>query len=56
VAIEQQSIERKDLNAKLSELVAQHDAYIAEQRAKQQPRIASSFDLAVDATLKAQIK
>src|SRR5436190_10134722 len=55
-ALEQQSNERKELNAKLSDLVAQRDAYIAEQRAKQPPKVASSFDRAVEATLKAQIR
>jgi von Willebrand factor type A domain len=54
-ALEQQSNERKELNAKLSELVAKRDAYIAEQQTKQQPRT-STFDQAVAATLKAQIK
>ncbi len=55
VALEQQSNERKELNAKLAELVAKRDAYIAEQQTKQQPRT-STFDQAVAATLKAQIK
>ena len=54
-ALEQQSNERKELNAKLAELVATRDAYIAEQQTKQQPRT-STFDQAVAATLKAQIK
>jgi hypothetical protein len=53
--LEQQSNERRELNAKLAELVARRDAYIAEQRGKQRPRT-SSFDQAVAATLKAQIK
>jgi hypothetical protein len=48
-------VERKELNAKLAELVAKRDAYIAEQQTKQQPRT-STFDQAVAATLKAQIK
>jgi len=55
-ALEQQSTERKDLNAKLADLVAKRDAYIVRQRAKQQPKTASSFDQAVAATLKAQVR
>jgi hypothetical protein len=54
-ALEEQSNERKELNAKLAGLVAKRDAYIAEQRGKQEPRT-SSFDQAVAATLKARIK
>jgi hypothetical protein len=48
-------IERKELNAKLADLVAKRDAYIVAQRSKQRPKT-SSFDQAVAATLKAQIK
>jgi len=55
-ALEQQSNERKELNAKLTDLVARRDGYIAEQRARQPAKAASSFDRAVEATLKAQIK
>src|SRR5438045_2701996 len=47
-AIEQQSNERKELNAKLGDLVARRDAYIAAQRGKQPQK--SSFDQAVAAT------
>lgn len=54
-ALEEQSNERKELNAKLAGLVAKRDAYIAEQRGKQEPRT-SSFDQAVAATLKARIR
>lgn len=54
-ALEQQSNERKELNAKLADLVAKRDAYIAEQRGKLHPKT-SSFDQAVAATLKAQIR
>jgi len=53
-AIEQQSNERKELNARLSDLVAKRDAYIAKQRGTQPQK--SSFDQAVAATLKAQIR
>ena len=54
-ALEQQSNERKELNAKLADLVARRDACIVAQRSKQRPKT-SSFDQAVAATLKAQIK
>lgn len=54
-ALEQQSNERKELSTKLADLFAKRDAYIAEQQAKQQPRT-STFEQAVAATLKAQIK
>ena len=55
-ALDQQSNERKDLNVKLAELVAKRDAYITAQRAKQPTKTTGSFDQAVAATLKAQIK
>jgi hypothetical protein len=55
-ALEQQATQRKELNVKLADLVARRDAYIAEQRGKQQPKANGSFDEAVAATLKAQIK
>jgi VWA domain-containing protein len=55
-ALEQQATQRKELNAKLADLVARRDAYIAKQRGKQQPKANGSFDEAVAATLKAQIK
>jgi len=55
-ALEQQATQRKELNAKLADLVARRDAYIANQRGKQQPKANGSFDEAVAATLKAQIK
>lgn len=54
-ALEQQSNERKELNAKLADLVARRDAHIVAQRSKQRPKT-SSFDQAVAATLKALIK
>jgi hypothetical protein len=46
--------EREELNARLADLVAKRDAYIAEQRGKQHPKT-SSFDQALAAKLKAQI-
>jgi hypothetical protein len=54
-ALEAQSNERKELNAKLAGLVAKRDTCIAEQRGKRQPKT-NSFDQAVAATLKAQIR
>jgi hypothetical protein len=54
-ALEQQSNERKESNAKLADLVARRDAYIVAKLSKQRPKT-SSFDQAVAATLKAQIK
>jgi hypothetical protein len=53
--IDQQMTERNALNEKLSALVARRDAYVADKR-KAAPKPASSFDSAVEATLKAQIK
>jgi hypothetical protein len=53
-ALEQQSNERKQLNAKLADLVASRDAYIAAHRGSQMQK--GSFDQAVAATLKAQIR
>jgi hypothetical protein len=54
-ALEEQWNERRELNAKLAGLVVRRDAYVAEQRGKQQPKT-GSFDQAVEATLKAQIR
>lgn len=54
-ALEQQSNERKESNAKFADLVARRDACIVAQRSKQHPGT-SSFDQAVVATLKVQIK
>jgi hypothetical protein len=53
--IDTQMSERKALNEQLSTLVAKRDALVAEKR-KAAPKPASSFDAAVEATLKAQIK
>ena len=53
--IDAQMSERKALNDKLSALVEKRDAFVAEKR-KAVPKPASSFDAAVEATLKAQIK
>jgi hypothetical protein len=47
--------QRTSLNEKLSALVGRRDAYVAEMR-KAAPKPASSFDSAVEATLKAQLR
>ena len=54
--LDRQMAERKALNDKLSDLVRKRDAYVAEQRKKQPATTGDSFDRAVEATLKAQIK
>jgi len=53
--VNRQLASRKALNEKLAALVARRDRHIAEIRAKAPPK-ASSFDRAVEDTLKAQIK
>jgi von Willebrand factor type A domain len=53
--VNKQMSQRKALNEKLAALVAKRDKYVADQRAKAQPK-ASSFDRVVEDTLKAQIK
>jgi hypothetical protein len=53
--LDRRMTQRKALNAKLTALVAKRDRYVAEQRSKAPPRT-SSFDRAVEETLKAQIK
>ena len=53
--VKKQMNQRKELNAKLSALVAKRDKYVADARAKAPPK-ASSFDRVVEDTLKAQIK
>jgi hypothetical protein len=53
--VNKQMNQRKELNDKLSALVAMRDKYVADQRAKT-PSKASSFDRVVEDTLKAQIK
>ena len=52
--LDRQMKQRKALNEKLAALVAKRDGYIAERRSKMPPRT-SSFDRAVEETLKAQI-
>src|SRR6185437_1438905 len=47
--------QRKALNEKLAALVTKRDRFVAEQRSKAPPK-ASSFDRAVEETLRAQIK
>src|SRR5258708_6178844 len=53
--LDKQMTDRKALNEKLAGLVAKRDKYVAEARAKAPPK-ASSFDRAVEETLRAQIK
>jgi hypothetical protein len=47
---------RAALNEKLSALVQKRDAFVAEKRKTETPKKTSSFDRAVEETLKAQIK
>lgn len=53
--IDAQMSERKALNERLSTVVAQRDAFVADKR-KAAAKPASSFDTEVEATLRAQIK
>jgi hypothetical protein len=53
--LDKQMTDRKALNEKLAALVAKRDKYVAEARDKSPPK-ASSFDRAVEETLRAQIK
>ena len=53
--LDRQMTQRKALNEKLAELVAKRDRFVADQRSKAAPQV-SSFDRAVEETLKAQIK
>lgn len=52
--LDRQMQQRKALNEKLAVLVTKRDRYVAERRSKT-PRRTSSFDRAVEETLKAQI-
>ena len=52
--LDRQMKQRKALNEKLATLVAKRDRYVTEQRGRAPPRT-SSFDRAVEETLKAQI-
>ena len=54
-AIDKQMAERKTLNTRMSDLVKRRDAYVMEQR-KKAPKLADSFDRAVEETLKAQVR
>jgi len=54
-AIEKEGQRRKELAAKMDQLVKQRDAYIAEAHAKAEPR-ADSFDEVVKETLHSQLK
>jgi uncharacterized protein YegL len=55
VELDKQMKDRKALNEKLAGLVAKRDKYVAGHREKSPPK-ASSFDRAVEETLRAQIK
>jgi len=55
-AVEKQAQARKSLNEKLATLVQKRDAFVAEKRRTASPAKASSFDRAVEDTLKAQTK
>ena len=55
-ALDKQISTRKLLNEKLAALVGKRDKYIAEQKTKSPAKPASSFDRAVEETLKAQTK
>jgi hypothetical protein len=56
-AITRQMTERGKVNERMTALVKQRDAFLAEQQKKRQPaKPADSFDQAVQSTLKAQIK
>jgi hypothetical protein len=54
-AIDRQMAERKALNARMTDLVKRRDAYVMEQRRKA-PKLADSFDRAVEETLRAQVR
>src|SRR5262245_38431961 len=54
--IDKQMNARKEMNARMSDLVKKRDAYVAEQRKKEPKRPGASFDRVVEETLKAQIK
>lgn len=54
--VEKQTQTRKSLNEKLAALVRKRDAFVAEKKRSAVPAKASSFDRAVEETLKVQIK
>ena len=55
-AISKQMSSRKALNDRMTALVKQRDAFVADQKRKQPVRSGDSFDRAVEQTLRAQIK
>jgi len=55
-AVEKQLETRKSLNEKLAALVQKRDAFVADKRRSASPAKASSFDRAVEDTLKVQTK
>lgn len=54
--VDRQTQARKSLNEKLAALVQKRDAFVSEKKRTAAPAKASSFDRAVEDTLKAQIK
>lgn len=54
--LDKQTLERKTLNEKLATLVTKRDAFVAEAKRKAAPAKTSSFDRAVEDTLKVQLK
>jgi hypothetical protein len=54
--IDKQEVKRKALNERMAALVKQRDGYVLDQAKKSPTRSADSFDRAVEATLRAQIK
>jgi hypothetical protein len=54
--IDKQLAKRKALNERMAALVKQRDAYVLDQAKKSPSRPADSFDRAVEAALRAQIK
>ena len=55
-AIDKQLAERKELNTRMVELVDKRERFVAEQRRKSPSPGSTSFDRAVEETLKKQIK
>jgi hypothetical protein len=54
--IEKQTQTRKSLNEKLAALVQKRDAFVADKKRSAAPAKASSFDRAVEETLRAQVR
>jgi hypothetical protein len=54
--VDRQMAERKDISARMSEIVKRRDAYVREKRTTAPALPADSFDRAVEETLRAQIR